>query len=798
MSRLVSFFKRKLQRKLVRDLGSSKGLFIAVSVVIFLGVALFGASFLGYRNLKTSYDYSYEALHMADFTVSVVEAPRNALGELEALPDVEQVTGRINTSIVVSIPDEDPKRISTRFISLPADERPEVNDVKIEQGRYFEPDDERSMLIEKGYAEHHGLEAGDTIALIVDNKQIDFNIVGVVTSPEYIWPAKSRQEILVSFENWGVGFLPNATLAELTGSDSLNEFCFLVEDVADRDAVIADVEQVLSEYEVTDVVPLEEQPSNNALQLDLQEFGEMAEVFPLMFLVVGALATYILLTRVVQNQRSYIGLMRAIGYTRRQVLFHYLGFAIIIGLAGSIIGIIVGYLLGGTVTSLYVDILGLPYTRTEMGWVEWLAIEEGIAAGVIPSLIGGLIPALSASRLSPAEAMRPSPPTSGRKLLIERLLPFVARLSFLWKIPIRNIFRNRRRSLYTIIGVAFGIMLILVSAAFLDSFDAVFKLHFDDIQRSDARITFAEPQSESVLEQVRGWEEVDSAEPLLQVPARLVHGVNTYSTMALGISNDSELYGLYLTSGERVYVSEGEVLMSEALKGELDVATGDTITLDAAPYGSSEFEVAGFVKQALGSYGHLSIADLQGVVGGLPVANGVMVASGTDDLSALRDRAYSLPGGASVEITSELGDKVDEMLGLIRGIVYVMLAFGAALALAIVFTTVTISIVERRREIATMRTLGEGRGRIGTMITIENLVLGLTAVVPGIPLGYGAAILMAGLFQTDMMNFDVVIYARTYAMIVGIVVAIMLLSQLPGIRQVNRLDLAKVIKEQST
>ncbi len=797
MNRVRRLFQRKLQRKLIRDLAGSKGLFIAVSIVIFLGVALFGASFLGYRNLKSSYDYSYEVLRMADFTIRVVEAPPELVDELEAVPGIEAVTGRVNTEIVMAIPGDEVKRISATFISLPGATRPDVNDVKVEEGDYFGDPGGKALLLEKGFAEHHDLHAGDTVSLVIGDAEVGYSVAGIVTSPEYIWPAKSRQEILVSFETWGVGFLPQETIGGLTGSSGLNEFCFLVDDAVDRDSVIEQVEAILSPYSVIDVVPQEEQPSNNALKLDLQEFGEMAEIFPLMFLVVGALATYILLTRLVQNQRAQIGLMRAIGYTRRQVLFHYLGFALIIGIAGSVAGIIAGYLLGGAVTNLYVDILGLPYTHTQMGWIEWLAIEEGIAAGVLPCLIGGFIPAFAASRLIPAEAMRTPPPAAGRRPVIERIFPFLARLSFLWKVPLRNIFRNRRRSIYTMIGVAFGIMLILVSASFIDSFDAVFSMQFDDIQRSDAQINFADPQPEYVLDEIAGWEEVETVEPVLQIPARLAYGDETYSTLAIGLAEDSDLYGLYRTSGERVYASQGQVLLSEALEDKLGVHVGDTIGVDAAPYGGGELEVAGFVKQPLGSYGYIAIEDAQQMAG-YPVVNGIMLASSTDDLSPLRDKAHGLPGAASIDVTSELGDKVDEMLSLIRGIMYVMLAFGAALCLAIVFTTVTISIVERRREIATMRTLGEGKGRIAAMITIENLILGLVAVIPGIPLAYGVAMMMSRFFQTDMMNFYLAIYPRTYVMVVAIVVIIMLVSQLPGIRQLNRMDLAKVIKEQTT
>ena len=351
---------RKLQRKTVRDVRSSMGLFVAVTAVIFLGVTLFGATFTGYQNLKNSYDYSYEVLNFADFTARVLEAPEEAEGEMESIAGVESVSARANVDMAVVLPGEQGKRVLARVISLPSDRRPEVNDVKVEDGSYFEAGADSVVLVEKSFAEHHGLEPGDRLLLREGDREVGFGIAGIVTSPEYIWPAKSRQEILVSAESFGVIFVPEEALPAILGGPLVNEFAVTVEEGADREEVIASTKTVLGPYVIMDLVPSEDQPSNTAIKMDLEEMGEFAEVFPLLFLIVGALATYIFLNRIVHNQRSQIGLMRAIGYSRRQVLRHYLGYALIIGVVGAIAGTVAGYLLSEVVTRFYVGILGLP------------------------------------------------------------------------------------------------------------------------------------------------------------------------------------------------------------------------------------------------------------------------------------------------------------------------------------------------------------------------------------------------------------------------------------------------------
>ncbi|MEE8373448.1 MAG: FtsX-like permease family protein [Dehalococcoidia bacterium] len=791
-----------LQRKLIRDLTASKWLFLAVAVVIFLGVALFESSFLGYRNLKTSYEFTYDQLAFADFTVKVVEAPWETVAELESLPGVQAVTGRVNTDIPLTLTGDTPKTILVRAISLPANSRPAVNNVKVEEGDYFDQSDGDVLLMDKSFAEHHDLQPQDAVYLAADEGDSPYQIKGIVTSPEYIWPAKSRQEILVSSETFGVVFVSHDTAANLTGKDTINEFSFLVEEGADRDSVIDAVKDALGshDYQIMDVVTLEDQPSNAALQLDLQQFSEMAEVFPALFLIVGALATYILLTMLVQNQRSQIGLMRAVGYTRRQVLVHYLSFALAIGVVGAVAGTVAGYLLSEVVTQFYGGILGLPYTSTKMGWLEWMALGEGMTAGILPCVIAGIVPAWSASRLPPSEAMRTPSPTAGRRLLLERLFPFLTRLSSLWKIPLRNIFRSRRRSLYTIIGVAFGISLILVSAAFIDSFEHVFDLQFNRIQKSDAQINFARPQPYDVVEGVQNWSEVERAEPILQIPTQMVHSDRTYATMVVGLPAGSELYGLLSPDGEQVDVARNGILLSSTLRDTLDIEKGDTLFLlseHSIEHGIGQLEVAGFVMQTLGSFGYVSLQQAQELAGGERVVSGIMLSVDPEHVDGLREKARSIPGTPSVVLTAETTGQINDMMGLIRGMMWVMLGFGALLSLAIVFTIVTVSIMERRREIATMRTLGETKGRIAAMITIENIVLGLAGIIVGIPLGYYLAMSLMSLVQTDMMDFSLAIFPRTYALTVGLIILIVLIAQVPSLRNLNRMDLAKVIKEQS-
>jgi putative ABC transport system permease protein len=393
--------------------------------------------------------------------------------------------------------------------------------------------------------------------------------------------------------------------------------------------------------------------------------------------------------------------------------------------------------------------------------------------------------------------MRTPAPARGRKLLLERPFHFLTRLSHLWKIPLRNIFRNRLRSLYTLLGVALGISLILVSVAFMDSISSFMTLQFEKIQKYDAQITFAQPQPETMASEVLSEGMYEKVEPVLQVPVTLEHEGQTYTTMAIGLSPQAELYGLYSSSGEKVTVSDRGILLSGALRNTLDVDVGDVINLRSSS-AIRQIEVAGFVKQPLGAFSYVTLEKAQDLIGGQPVIGGLMLDVEPQYAGTLKQIAYQIPGTASVELTSETKAKVGERMSFNSNMVWIMFAFGVALASTIVFATIFISILERRREIATMRTLGESKGRIAEMITIENLILGFVGIIIGIPLAYMLALYCFSLLQTDMLSYSLVIFPRTYLLAIGVIILAMIISQIPAIRNVNRLDLARMINEHIT
>jgi putative ABC transport system permease protein len=244
-------------------------------------------------------------------------------------------------------------------------------------------------------------------------------------------------------------------------------------------------------------------------------------------------------------------------------------------------------------------------------------------------------------------------------------------------------------------------------------------------------------------------------------------------------------------------LSPDGLLLSKALAKLLEVDVGDTVELETAT-GSRPSPVLGFVKQPLGSIVYISLEGARELAGMPGAVSAALLRAESGRREEVKAALYQLPQTAAIEDPAQTRESISELMEFFYEFVGVMLLFGMALAFAIVFNTVTVNILERAREIATMRTVGTSLGRIGMMLTLENLLMGAPGIVLGVALGYWLAREMVLMWESDLFSLELAVFGRTYAIAVIGMLLVLLLSQIPGIRHVNRLNLARVTKEQVT
>jgi len=812
----------KIELKLLRDVKAAKLQFGAVALIILLGVAIFIGLYGAYLNLEVSYNTTFKRLDMADYWISVDRISQTAVRRMNEIPGVT-ATGRIIEDISIDLENDSGEKVTARVISLPAHSHPEVNNILVEEGSYFDSASSREVLVEKSFADYHKFAPGDWITLKRDGAIANFKVAGIVTSPEFIWVVKSEQEPMPSPRTFGILFMTQTAAENVFGMAGMyNEIAVVTAPNINEKEFIAEIKQVLRDYGIARIttkddatsiksrkfdiikgvrsaylLKRDDQPSNRLLKQDLDSFASLAFLFPLLFLSMASLTIYVLMNRMVESQRMQIGIMRAIGYSRLAVLRHYLGFGLIVGIIGSVLGAILGNFIANGYTSLYVDQLNLPYTVTT---THWDIIITGIIIGTAVPLLAGLLPAWSALRIRPVEAMRPPIPATGNRILLKITEIFLHRLPYILKLPTRNIFRNVRRSVFMSLGVASAALMVLVSMSFVDALDAILNTQWDIIEDYDGKIVFQGTGTASTATFVSHLDGIKDSEPYLEVAYRIRYGDNVIDTSIMGLAPNSSMYHLVTPKGDRVEVVDDGILLPASFKNKLGAQIGDTLSLEpiVGTVGETEKRLAGFLEMPIGARAFMSLEEVQRLLRQPGTATGIFVDFSGEPSNLLMKRLYNLPQVTSVELTSDTRALIDEQMGFFWVFIGVMLLMGAALGTAIIFNGVTVNVLQRIRELAIMRALGVSRAGLAAILSLENFAIGCLGIIIGIPAGrYIAEYFMSSMSTStdDMFSFTLTILPRSYIIAVVFALIILMVSQLPAIRQVTRISLAIATKE---
>jgi putative ABC transport system permease protein len=787
---------RKIHLLVLRDIMARRFQFGALAIIIALGIAIFVAMTVAFNNAERSYDRTYKETRFADFSVEVNAAPESVIAEVGRLPNVEAVEGRVVMD--TGLPVDENRLVQARLIGVPTDRRPAVNDVIVQSGRYFQSGERDVVLPLDNFADFHNYEIDQHLQVYTPQGLRKLRIVGTVSSPEYLLMAESKQDLLPSPRRFGVFFVPNAYLQELFGMQGqVNEVNVLVESQGEREETIAAVSGVLEPYGVQQTVRQEDQPSKAATELDLEGGRDFAILLPTLVLIIAAFAIYIAMSRLVRAQRTLIGLFRGIGYGRGSIVVHYLLFAVVIGVVGGSVGVAAGYGLGYLLTGMYADALAIPLIAHEF---QLTPIVISVIVSLAVALVAAAAPAWAASRMLPAPAMRPSPEVAlakGSVPFVERVFGLGRRPPLLARLTVRNIWRSPMRSLYTVGAIALAAVLLVVGLSSFDSMDFVMDRQFEKTDRWDVAATFWSAQGDEALAEISDLEGVREAERLYLTPAELRMDSKRTNIELVAVQEDTRLHGFDLGGGKAAdeALGGGGIILTTGVADQLGVGVGDgvDITTEASP-NAVRLLVGGVSKEFTGGLAYVSLATKDEL--GLPSGfNAVWLETASrSDSEDVQAALYQMSGIQGAQIKEEIRDDWQDMMALFNVMAGVIVSFCMVMAGAIVFNTMTVNVLERERETATMRTLGAGRASVGLMLVAEGLIFSLLAILPGLALGTMAASYLIHTWSSEFWTMWFHMRTITYVLIAAVIIVATLVSTIPSIWHSNRMNLAEATK----
>ncbi|MBR0598298.1 ABC transporter permease [Sinanaerobacter chloroacetimidivorans] len=782
----------KIDTMLLRMVKNSKSQFLAVLIIIIVGICIYTAMSMTAINMQNTVSTYYEENNFADLFIETAAIPNQAADRLERIPGVKKVTGRVSEDVPF-ISENLNERVNLRIVTVKGEED-ELCKSTLLKGRPINENGKEALLVHK-FAEARGIKIGDIIKVQIHGLQYDLEVVGIVDNPEYIYLMENAQTMLPDQANFGVCYVSEKfgqQAMELTGS--YNEILISYESGADEDQIIEDVEDELDIYGIKQTVKQEEQLSNNMIQEELKQLGSMAGSLPILFLMVAGLILIMMLSRMVKKDRIKIGVLKAIGYSSRQVLMHYVKYALCAGILGGFFGSILGMGLAGAMTQNYLQYFNIPLLRIEF---YYSYVLMAMVLSSVICAVSGMIGARGVLKITPADAMRADAPKSGKRILLEKL-PFIwKRLSFSNKMVGRNIFRNKKRTLFVLTGVILTYGMMLFTTSMPAVIDQMMNKHFLEFQKMDYNISFQTPVYKSVIRDLNHIIDIDYMEGKIEYPFELANGNKKQSVSIIGLSKNTQFYSFIDTDEKPVTIPERGILLSQNLANILRVEKGDMVQVKSYLPNQDDvyLQVKGVIKQALGMNAYMEINNMGEQLLDKNIVTGVYVNSSDKNVNEKLIPASNI---ATVLSTAEMRAVYDEYMTLMVVYVGFMVVFSGILGFCIVYNATIVSLGEREMEFSSLRVLGFSKSEIFRMILKENNMIMIVGILLGIPIGnlmlkYSSAAFTTNLYSIDMSP---TLSAGIFACIFTI--GFILLAQLATYRKINRLDFLQALKNRES
>lgn len=551
---------------------------------------------------------------------------------------------------------------------------------------------------------------------------------------------------------------------------------------ADAEKELADAQIKIDDAkaEVDEIEDQEWYVNDRDVLAEYTSYGENAdrmraigEVFPELFFLVAALISLTTMTRMVEEERTQIGTLKALGYGKGAIAGKYLMYAFLATMGGSIFGVLIGEKLFPFVIIYSYQIMytHLPHIVTPYQW-DYALMATGAALAC--TLLATFYACYKELTAQPAELMRPPSPKEGKRILLERVTLIWKHLNFTWKSSIRNLFRYKKRFFMTIAGIGGCMALMVVGFGIRDSIMCIGTIQYQEIQVYDGMIYLSSSVTEDEVQQIKnamdGMDKMD----------RYIEMEMTREPISLSVDGSTE--DVYLcvpedkdkiedfmnfrsrTTGEVYHIQDDGIILTEKMANTLDVSSGDTIYLGADGE-EKEVTITDVCENYMQHYVYMSPELYQELYGEEPEYNSILFDlkdASAQELSQAGEELLKYDGVMNVTYTNSIEDQLNTMLQSLDLVIVVLIVSAGLLAFVVLYNLNNINITERRRELATLKVLGFYDMEVSSYVYRENIMLTIFSIVVGIVLGALLHRFVITTVEVDAVMFGRVVKWQSY------------------------------------
>ena len=494
----------------------------------------------------------------------------------------------------------------------------------------------------------------------------------------------------------------------------------------------------------------------------------IGEVFPVIFFLVAALISLTTMTRMVEEQRTQIGTMKALGYSKISIASKYLNYAFLATAGGSVAGILIGEKI---IPFVIIKSYGIMYHNVENTLQIHYELKYALLASVAALIctVGATIfSCVHALAETPASLMRPPTPKEGKRILLERIPILWKHLNFTWKSSLRNLFRYKKRLFMTIFGIAGSMALMLVGFGIRDSVSDIVHLQYTNLQHYDATIISdddaTDTEREALIESLDKNESLDHYTKIRLSKLTAPNGKSNLSVYVF-VPENLENFKKDVTLRNRVTKEEYELpedgaAVCEKTASLLGLKIGDELTLekDDKEY---HVKISVITENYAGHYVYMTPQIYKETFGEEPVYEDIVFSvkeEYKDQVEKVGQKIMDSPAVLSISYTESTIEMVDRMLSTLGVVILVLIVSAGMLAFVVLYNLNNINITERQRELATLKVLGFFDIEVSQYVLRENIIL----TIAGILFGSGFGILLHR-FIIVTVEVDAVMFGRNIA-----------------------------------
>ena len=517
----------------------------------------------------------------------------------------------------------------------------------------------------------------------------------------------------------------------------------------------------------------------------------VAGAFPVFFVLIAALVCVTTMTRMINDERTQIGTLKAMGFSGRVIMRKYLWYS---GSA-AFVGCVLGFVLGVTVIPWiiwYAYNIIYSYTTLKLYFSVGMCVVC-MAVALLSTILVTVLTCRKELSERPAELIRPKAPKAGKRILLERIKPLWKRLSFLSKVTLRNAFRHPSRVMLMMLGVGGCTALLVAGFGVKDSIADVPDYQYGEIRRYEMLVNYDPDVLDTDGKAEALWKDrADSWALSYQVNAELENETGSHSVKLVAAEGTAlkNVISLRDDSSELSYPGKGEAVVTEHLADILEISVGDQVTLETDDGDSLRLTVTGIAKNYLSHYIYVSPETVPGAKNNAAYLCDASEDSGEGLAAWLR----SQDGISYVSLTLREKETVRQSMQSLNMIVVLVVVCAAALAFIVLCNLTNINIMERVREVATVKVLGFYPPETASYILRENLLLSILGGAVGLLLGKLLHRFVMELIQVDYMCYDVRISALSYLLAFGITVLFAMAANFAMSFKLEKINMTESLK----